>query len=106
MIDKIQRKKHTVRDTYGDSNLTYVGDTIPEDFRHFIMGLFQGNGSAPQILPIISYVLFSALRAQGFGIYFVNYFTTKISQLVGFSYVDDCDMVQSDDDIEATNSKM
>ena len=31
---------------------------------------------------------------------------TKIAQLVGFSYLDDCDMVQSDDDIEANLFQM
>ena len=46
------------------------------------------------------------LREQGFGIHFVNYFTEEISQLVGFSYVDDCNTVQLDDDIEATHSQM
>ena len=30
----------------------------------------------------------------------------EISQLVGFSYIDDCNMVQLDDDAEATHSQM
>ena len=71
-----------------------------------MISLCQGNGSAPQIWFIISSVVFSEIRAQGFGIHFVNYFMTEISQLVGLSYVDDCDMVQSDDDIQATQSQM
>ena len=67
------------------------------------MGLCQGNGYAPQLWSIISSTVFSAIWTQGFGIHFVNSFTTEISQLVGFSYVDDCDMIQSDDDIEDTH---
>ena len=47
-----------------------------------------------------------ALRTQLFGIHFVNSFKAEIEQLVGFSYVDDCYMIQSDDDIEATLSQM
>ena len=30
---------------------------------------------------------------------------TEISQLLGLSNVDDCDMIQPDDDIEATHSQ-
>ena len=99
MLDTIHCMKHTVRTSYGDSNLTYGGDTIPEEFRYFMMELFQGNGSTPQILSIISSVVFSSLIEQGFGIHFVNSFTAGISQLVEFRYVYDCDMVQPDDDI-------
>ena len=95
-----------VRTAYGDSSITYGRYTIPEESRHFVMGILQGNGSVPQIWFITSSVVFSALRAQGFGIHFVNYFMTEISELVGFSYVDDCGMVQSDDNIKATQSKM
>ena len=76
MLDKIQCLSHKVRIEYGDSNLTYGGDTIPEYFNRFIMVLFQGNGFAPQLCSIISSVVFSALCNQGFGIHFVKYFTT------------------------------
>ena len=62
--------------------------------------------SALQIWSIIISIVFSSIRAQGFGIHYVNSFMAEISQLVRFSYVDDCDMVQSDDDVEATHSQM
>ena len=88
MLDTIQCILHTVRTAYSYSNVTYGGDTIPYKFRHFIVGLFQQNGNAPQIWSIISSVVFSALQAQGFGIHFENSFMEEISQLVGFSYVD------------------
>ena len=106
MLDTIKHMKHTVRTAYRDYNLAYGGDTIPEEFRNFMMELCQGNGSATQIWSIISSLVFSALIAQGFGIHFVNSFTSEIAQLLCFSYVDDCDMVQSDDDIEATRYQM
>ena len=64
-----------------------------------MMVLCQVNGIEPQLWYIISSMVLSALLTQGFDIHFVNYFTTKIAQLVGLSYVDDCDMIQSDDDI-------
>ena len=71
-----------------------------------MMRLCQGNGCEPQIWSIISSILFSALFTQGFGIHFVKSFTTEISQLVGFIFVDDYVMIQSGDYIEATFSQM
>ena len=70
------------------------------------MRFFQEKRSAPQIWSIIRYVVFSSLQSQGIGIHFANSFPREIAQLVGFSYIDDCDMVQSDDDVEATHSQM
>ena len=105
-IDTIQRISHTDIISYDDSNTMYGGDTIIDKFRPFMMALCQGNGSAPQIWSIITSVVFLHLRSQGFGIHLENSSTTEITQLVGFSYVDDCNMVQSDDDVEATHSQI
>ena len=77
MLDKIQYMSHMVRAAYGDSNITYRGDTMPHKFRHFMMGRFQRNGVAPQIWSIISSLVLLELRAQRFGIHFANYSTTK-----------------------------
>ena len=71
-----------------------------------MMGLYQGNGCAPQLWSIISSIIFSELRTQGFGIHFVKPFTTEIPQLAVFSYVDNCDMIQSYEEIEATHSSL
>ena len=78
MLDTIQHMTQMVGMVYRYSNLTYGGNTIPEDFRHFMMVIFQGNGSAPQIRSIISSVVFSSLRSQGFVIHFANSFTMEI----------------------------
>ena len=93
MLDTIQRISHTVRKAYSDSNITYGGDTIPNDSRHFMMVRFQGNCSPPQIWLAVRSVVFSALRYQGFVVYFANYFLTEIEQLVGLCHVDKCNMV-------------
>ena len=106
MVDTIQRMPHKVRTEYGDYNLTYGGDTIPEEFRHFMMGLFQGNGCDTQLWSIISSIVFPELRTQGFGIHSVNTFMTEIAYLVVFRYIDECEMIQSDDYMEATHSQI
>ena len=79
---------------------------MTKEFKHFIMGLCQRNGCAPQLWSIISSIVFSLLRTQGLGIHFVKYFTMEIAKLVGLSYIDDCDMIQSDNDIESTHSQI
>ena len=79
---------------------------MPNEFRHFIVVLWQVNGFAPQLWSIISTIVFSALQTQGFGIHFVYSFAAEIAQVVRFSYVDDCDIIQSDYDTEATHLQM
>ena len=61
MLDTIQCMSHMFRTAYGDYNLTYRGYIIPDDFRHFMVRLCQGNGSATQIWLNISSIVFSAL---------------------------------------------
>ena len=106
MLDTIQSISHKVSTAYGNYNRTYSGKTIPDKFRYVMMGLFQGKGCAPQLWWIISFIFLSALCTQGFGVHFVNSFTAKIAQLVGFSYVYECGVIQLDDDIKSTHSKM
>ena len=100
MLDTVKRVSHKVRTDYRYYNLTHGKDTTTKEFRHFIMGLCQGDSCEPQIWSIISSIVFSSLFTQGFGIHFVNSFTTEIEQLIGFIYVDDCDMIESYYDIE------
>ena len=49
MLDTIKCTSHRVGTAYGDSDLKYGVDTIPKEFKHFIMRLYQGNGCAPQL---------------------------------------------------------
>ena len=41
MLDKTQLMSHMVRTAYRDSNLTYGIYTILDEFRHFMMGIYQ-----------------------------------------------------------------
>ena len=59
--DTIQRMLHMVKLAYGDSNITYGGDTTPNKYRHFTKVLCQGHGSVTKIWSIISSIVFSAL---------------------------------------------
>ena len=106
MLDTIHQKSHTVKTAYQESNLTYGGDTITKKFKKFVMRLFRGKICASQFWSIIISVVLSAPQTQGLGILFVNSFTMEIAQLVGLSYIDDCDIVQLDDNIDATDLQM
>ena len=48
-------------------------------------------------------VIFAAIREQVFGIYLSNSFTGELTQLVGFNYVDNWDLIQSGDNDDTTN---
>ena len=76
MLGTIKCMSHTIRTSYGYYNLTYSGEIIPEEFRNFIIGIYQGNGCAPQLWLMLTSILFSTILSQGFGIHFVIYFTT------------------------------
>ena len=106
MLDTSQHMSHTIRTTYGDSNITNGGDIIPNNFKHLMLFLCHEKCSAHQIWLIISPVAFSALLSQGFGIHSSDSFTKEVAQLVGFSYVDNCKMVQLDDYVEANHLQM
>ena len=49
---------------------------------HFMRGLCQGRGCAPQIWSIIISIVLSELQNQGFGIHLVDSFMAEIVQLV------------------------
>ena len=71
-----------------------------------MQALIKGNSSAPQIGSIDVSVIFTELTEQGFGIQFSNSFTVELTQLVGFNYVDDCNLLQSGNNINTTHQDM
>ena len=97
MFSSIQRMIHKVRTAYGDSDNTYGGDDIG-DWTTYPQGVLQGNASGPGIWSILSSVIFEILRQRGFSNQFCSVISGQLFLLVGFSYVDDCDLFQSGTD--------
>ena len=95
-----------VRTAFGNSEKTYRVSQILEGFNNNMQGLLQGNGPVPQMWYILSSVIFAALRAQGFGVNLSNSFTGELTKLLGFSYIDDYDIIQSSDDVNTTHQDM
>ena len=71
---------------------TYGGDDIM-DWQFTPKGVLQGNTSGPTIWSVLSSVIFEILHDKGFGVEFCSTISKQLFLLVGFSYVDDCDLM-------------
>lgn len=97
MFHSIQHMVHKVRTAFGDSTDTY-GGTLSHRFLTFPQGVLQGNASGPTIWTILSSVIFSCLHSRGFSACFCSALSLQLFSLVGFCYVDDCDLIQTGED--------
>jgi Reverse transcriptase (RNA-dependent DNA polymerase) len=94
MFETIQNLRHHVRSQYGDSDLFYQAhqSTAP------IQGLGQGNGAGPTIWALISTPVLNMLRTHGFGIKITSCISGDYLHFVGYSFVDDTDLVEFPDE--------
>ena len=97
MFSTIQRMTHRIRTAFGDSNITYGGDDFV-DWKTAPQGAIQGNASGPAIWAVLSSIIFDILHKRGFGVPFCSALSKELFIIVGFSYVDDCDLFQSGED--------
>ena len=105
MFTSIQKMIHKIRTVYGDSDLTYGGEDIG-DWENFPQGVLQGNASGPQIWSILSSIIFSILRKKGFGTKFCSCLSKSLFIMLGYSYVDDCDLLQAQENPTSTLQSM
>ena len=97
MFSSIQRMIHKIRTTYGDSEITYGGDDLGA-FSHYPQGVLQGNATGPTVWILLSSVVFEILHKRGFAVEMCTSISKQLFQMVGFAYVDDCDLFQSGND--------
>ena len=102
MINSIQKMVHNICTGFEDSTLTYGGHGIPEKYKHHLQGLKEGNGAGPTIWSILSSTIFKILWDHRYGTEFVSSITKATLCLLGFSYVDDCDLFSSSDTLDDT----
>jgi hypothetical protein len=90
MFQTIQQLSHHVRTVFGESlqGYTHTGD-IP------IQGVGQGNGAGPQIWALVSTPVLNMLRSKGLGAKFTSSISHHTTDLVGYAFVDDTDLVAS-----------
>ena len=92
MLHTIQRMRHHVRTTFGDSEFTMHRDEMMEPFQ----GLLQGNGASPATWVIISAPLINMMREAKNGAFIVEPIRKKIHHTAGFAFVDDTDLIEAD----------
>ena len=106
MFDSIQKMVHKIRTIFGDSDSTYGGEDIEEGWENFPQGILQGNACGPQIWSILSSIIFDILSKRGFSVQFCSSLSKSLFTLLGFSYVDDCDLLQAKQTPEDTMQSM
>ena len=92
MFSVIQKMIHRIRTAFGDSELTYGGESIG-DWKNYPQGILQGNTAGPDIWSALSSVVFEILHKRGFGCEIISSISKQLLVLVGFAYVDDCDLM-------------
>ena len=106
MFTSIQRMVHKIRTVFGDSTTTYGGDNLDSKWENYPQGVLQGNACGPQIWSILSSTIFDILKTRGFSVKFCTSLSKSLFTLIGFSYVDDCDLLQAAEDTESTLASM
>jgi hypothetical protein len=91
LFDTLQNATHQVRTAYGDSDFTYGGETWDKPMH----GVGQGNGAGPAIWAVVSTPILNMLRSKGLGCKFISPFSSKVTKFVGYSFVDDTDLIVS-----------
>ena len=97
MFYSIEHMIHRVRTAFGDSEGTYGGSNSNK-FTSPPQGVLQGNASGPIIWTILSSIIFKCLHSRGYSVEFCSSLSRNLFCLVGFCYVDDCDLIQKGQD--------
>ena len=88
---------HRVRTAFGDSDKHYGGDDL-EPGENFLQGMVQGNAAGPSMWTILSSIIFEVLHSRGHSTFFCSAISRQVFCLLGFMYVDDCDLFQVGED--------
>ena len=91
MFSTLQNLEHTVRTVYGNSEKSYGGHLwlVP------LHGIGQGNGAGPMLWAAVSTPVLKVMRSEGFGTFFRACISGETIRFVGYSFVDDTDLIQS-----------
>jgi len=76
---------------YGDSTI-WAGNQI---WAVPVAGIDQGNGTGPQIWAVVSTPILHLLQQEGYGAAFKAAMSGDQIQFVGYSFVDDMDLIQT-----------
>ena len=97
MFYSIQHMIHRVRTAFGDSDKHYGGeDIVPGE--NYLQGMVQGNAAGPAMWSLLSSIIFECLHKQGHSTFFCSAISRQLFSILGFMYVDDCDLFQTGSD--------
>jgi hypothetical protein len=87
----LQNLHYTVRTIYGDSKSSCGGTLREVPYS----GVGQGNGAGPAIWAVVSTPVLKMMKDEGFGFMYKTSIEGKQLHFVGYSFVDDTDIIQS-----------
>jgi hypothetical protein len=87
----LQNMHHTLRTIYGDSNSDYIGNLWAVPYS----GVGQGNCAGPAMWAALSTPVLKMMKDEGFGFMYKTSIEGKQLHFVGYSFVDDTDIIQS-----------
>jgi hypothetical protein len=91
VFSALQNLHHTVMTTYGDSKSGYGGTLWAVSYS----GVGQGNGAGPAIWAVVSTPVLKMMNDEGFWFMYKTLIEGKELYFVGYSFVDDTDIIQS-----------
>jgi hypothetical protein len=97
LFTTLQNATHQVRTGYGDPATHYGGNNWSTP----MLSIGQGNGAGPAIWAVLSTPILNMLRKQGFGCEFTSLISCKSFSFVGYSFVDDTDLIQSNPSVSS-----
>jgi hypothetical protein len=98
LFTTLQNAIQCIRTAYGDSDISYGGSGWTKPMH----GIGQGNGGGPPIWAIISSTLLNILRSKGYGLTMITPIMRQLLSFVGYSFVDDTDIIQSNGSLTTT----
>ena len=93
LFGQLQNANHYIMTGLGLSETTYGGDKRKQAGKLPLQGVMQGNGMGPIIWLAISVLLISTMHSLGFATVFWSAMTHATLSMIGFIFVDDCDLI-------------
>ena len=100
MTNTLQSATHNIKTAYGESNQQYTSTWPP------LQGSGQGNGAGPTIWVMISAILLTIMKEEGFGLNVISCLSHLSIAIAGFAFVDDTDIINAANTVETTGEEL
>jgi hypothetical protein len=98
MFSTIQNLNHYIRTIFGNSTILFGGDL----WVVLVQRVGQGNGAGPLIWALVSTPVLNMLQAEDHGAFFKAALSGDVLSFVGYSFVDDTDLIVAFTNVFAT----